>query len=140
MRLTWCRKMDAKMVSLLASRDLSRTWIHVDLDAFFASVEELDDPELVRTPPPPSFPPLPPAWQARINHLHLFICTSSCALTVNLTLHQLLSCMLPSCCLLIFMLFSSLVWWNRLTSKPVERCSIPAVFLLECNRRAKALR
>ena len=43
-----CRKVDAKISQLLADRDLSRTWIHVDLDAFFASVEELDDPSLVR--------------------------------------------------------------------------------------------
>lgn len=41
------RKVDAKISQLLAERDLSRTWIHVDLDAFFASCEELDDPSLV---------------------------------------------------------------------------------------------
>ena len=40
--------MDAKISALLADRDLSRVWIHVDLDAFFASVEELSDPTLVR--------------------------------------------------------------------------------------------
>ena len=43
-----CRKVDAKISELLADRDLSRTWIHVDLDAFFASVAELDDPSLVK--------------------------------------------------------------------------------------------
>ena len=54
------RKMDGKIESLLASRDLSRTWIHVDLDAFYASVEELDDPELVSPPPKKPLPkPLP---------------------------------------------------------------------------------
>ena len=46
-RLLYCRKVDAKISELLADRDLSRTWIHVDLDAFFASVEELGDPSLV---------------------------------------------------------------------------------------------
>lgn len=46
-----CRKVDAKISELLADRDLSRTWIHVDLDAFFASVEELDDPSLVLSYP-----------------------------------------------------------------------------------------
>ena len=27
--------------------DLTHTWIHMDMDAFFASVEELDNPSLV---------------------------------------------------------------------------------------------
>lgn len=40
--------MDAKLANLKAEMDLTRTWIHVDMDAFFASVEELDDPSLVR--------------------------------------------------------------------------------------------
>ena len=31
-------------------RDLSRIWIHVDLDAFYASVETLDRPELANKP------------------------------------------------------------------------------------------
>lgn len=35
------------MVALQAGRDLTRTWIVVDMDAFFASVEERDDPSLV---------------------------------------------------------------------------------------------
>lgn len=34
---------------LEAGRDLRKTWIHVDLDAFFASVEELLDPSLKDT-------------------------------------------------------------------------------------------
>ena len=39
--------MDIKLAALSASADLTRQWLVVDLDAFFASVEELDDPTLV---------------------------------------------------------------------------------------------
>lgn len=35
------------MCELNATRDLSRTWLHVDMDAFFAAVEERDRPDLV---------------------------------------------------------------------------------------------
>lgn len=38
---------DIKIAELEATRDLTRTWIHVDMDAFFASVEELQNPSLV---------------------------------------------------------------------------------------------
>ena len=44
---SFCRKADEKMARMVAERDLTRTWIHVDMDAFFASVEELHDPKLV---------------------------------------------------------------------------------------------
>ena len=37
---------DSKIAALEATRDLTRTWIHVDMDAFFAAVEELANPEL----------------------------------------------------------------------------------------------
>lgn len=40
-----------KLAGLKASADLTRQWLVVDLDAFFASVEELDDPSLVNTMP-----------------------------------------------------------------------------------------
>lgn len=43
--------MDTKLAALKASADLTRQWLVVDLDAFFASVEELDDPSLVSTMP-----------------------------------------------------------------------------------------
>lgn len=41
------------MAELRATTDLTRIWIHADLDAFFASVEELDDPSLVGIERPP---------------------------------------------------------------------------------------
>ena len=46
-RCLCCRAMDCKVAELRATTDLMRVWIHADLDAFFASVEELDDPSLV---------------------------------------------------------------------------------------------
>ena len=39
--------MDAKIAELQAVADLTHTSIHKDMDAFFASVEELDNPSLV---------------------------------------------------------------------------------------------
>jgi DNA polymerase kappa len=44
--------MDCKLAELRGGADLTRTWIHMDMDAFFASVEELDNPSLVRPPQP----------------------------------------------------------------------------------------
>ncbi|KAF6260719.1 hypothetical protein COO60DRAFT_856036 [Scenedesmus sp. NREL 46B-D3] len=41
---------DAKLAQLEAGRDLSRTWLHADMDAFYASVEELDRPDLKSKP------------------------------------------------------------------------------------------
>lgn len=41
------RAVDAQASELSASRDLGRTWLHVDMDAFFAAVEERDRPDLV---------------------------------------------------------------------------------------------
>lgn len=40
----------AMISELEATRDLTRIWIHVDMDAFFASVEEILDPSLSHTP------------------------------------------------------------------------------------------
>lgn len=37
---------ERRIAQLEASRDLSRTWLVVDMDAFFASVEERDQPSL----------------------------------------------------------------------------------------------
>ncbi|KAF3204299.1 hypothetical protein TWF106_010255 [Orbilia oligospora] len=44
------RKADAHIAALELERDLSQTIIHVDCDAFYASVEELDRPELKTVP------------------------------------------------------------------------------------------
>ena len=41
------RSADAKIRALELRRDTSRSWAHIDMDAFFCSVEELDDPALV---------------------------------------------------------------------------------------------
>jgi len=40
--------MDAKVSALRAGQDLTRLWLCVDMDAFFAACEELDNPALVR--------------------------------------------------------------------------------------------
>jgi len=37
---------ERRIAQLEAGRDLSRTWLVVDMDAFFASVEERDQPSL----------------------------------------------------------------------------------------------
>ncbi|KAG8368489.1 hypothetical protein BUALT_Bualt15G0050700 [Buddleja alternifolia] len=41
---------DRKIVELEATRDLSRTWLHVDMDAFYAAVETLASPSLKGKP------------------------------------------------------------------------------------------
>ena len=41
---------DARVAELEATRDLTRTWLHVDMDAFFAAVEELDNPNIKGRP------------------------------------------------------------------------------------------
>lgn len=37
---------DKRILELEATRDLSRIWLHVDMDAFYAAVETLDNPSL----------------------------------------------------------------------------------------------
>lgn len=37
-------------MELEATRDLSRIWVHVDMDAFYAAVETLSDPSLKGKP------------------------------------------------------------------------------------------
>lgn len=41
--------MDRKMLALEATRDLTKVWAHVDMDAFYAAAEELANPSLVGT-------------------------------------------------------------------------------------------
>ncbi|PIA33272.1 hypothetical protein AQUCO_04200204v1 [Aquilegia coerulea] len=41
---------DKKIVELEATRDLSRTWLHLEMDAFYAAVETKENPSLVGKP------------------------------------------------------------------------------------------
>ncbi|CAN6317595.1 unnamed protein product [Urochloa humidicola] len=41
---------EKKMLELEASRDLSKIWLHTDMDAFYAAVETLEDPSLQGKP------------------------------------------------------------------------------------------
>ncbi|XP_010479405.1 PREDICTED: DNA polymerase kappa-like [Camelina sativa] len=41
---------DRRILELEATRDLSRIWLHVDMDAFYAAVETLSDPSLKEKP------------------------------------------------------------------------------------------
>ncbi|OEL23261.1 DNA polymerase kappa [Dichanthelium oligosanthes] len=41
---------EKKMLELEASRDLSKIWLHTDMDAFYAAVETLNDPSLKGKP------------------------------------------------------------------------------------------
>eukprot|EP00898_Chlorokybus_atmophyticus_P001489 jgi/Chlat1/2340/Chrsp17S00177 len=44
------RTADRRLIELEASRDLSRVWLHVDMDAFYAAVEERANPALKEKP------------------------------------------------------------------------------------------
>lgn len=41
---------DKRILDLEASRDLSKIWLHTDMDAFFAAVEMLENPSLKGKP------------------------------------------------------------------------------------------
>lgn len=41
---------DKRILELEATRDLSRSWLHVDMDAFYAAVETLSSPSLKGKP------------------------------------------------------------------------------------------
>ncbi|KAG2446814.1 hypothetical protein HYH02_008374 [Chlamydomonas schloesseri] len=44
------RSMDARITGCEARRDLTRTWLHVDMDCFYAAVHGREQPELKRLP------------------------------------------------------------------------------------------
>ncbi|KAL3138793.1 hypothetical protein ABBQ32_005635 [Trebouxia sp. C0010 RCD-2024] len=44
------KAMDRKILALEATRDLTKTWAHVDMDAFYAAAEELANPSLKSKP------------------------------------------------------------------------------------------
>lgn len=44
------KNVSRKIKIIRRERDLSRTWIHVDMDAFYAAVEMWDDPTLKEKP------------------------------------------------------------------------------------------
>lgn len=41
---------DRRILELEATRDLSRIWLHIDMDAFYAAVETLSNPSLKGKP------------------------------------------------------------------------------------------
>lgn len=41
---------DKRILELEATRDLSKFWMHVDMDAFYAAVETLENPSLKGKP------------------------------------------------------------------------------------------
>lgn len=45
-----CQVAERRILELEASRDLSRIWLHVDMDAFYAAVETLSNPMLKGKP------------------------------------------------------------------------------------------
>ena len=44
------KKLNTQIEKLRLNRDLDRTWIHVDMDMFYAAVAILDDPSLADKP------------------------------------------------------------------------------------------
>lgn len=45
-----CQVAERRILELETSRDLSRIWLHVDMDAFYAAVETLSNPTLKGKP------------------------------------------------------------------------------------------
>lgn len=62
---------DALISQLELQRRLDKIWLHVDMDAFYATVEERDDPSLVCLPPASSN-----SGQASLRLFYLFLCRS----------------------------------------------------------------
>ena len=48
--LSYSQVADRRILELETKRDLSRIWLHVDMDAFYAAVETLSNPSLKGKP------------------------------------------------------------------------------------------
>jgi DNA polymerase kappa len=48
--LSYLQVADRRILELEATRDLTRIWLHVDMDAFYAAVETLSNPSLKGKP------------------------------------------------------------------------------------------
>lgn len=81
--------MDRKILALEATRDLTKTWAHVDMDAFYAAAEELANPSLVTL--------CRFMFHSGLGSLSLPVMLTSCAKTPRMQLLQT-SCSLAYTC------------------------------------------
>lgn len=64
---------DKRILELEATRNLSRIWLHVDMDAFYAAVETLSDPTLKGKP-------MAVGGMSMISTANYEVCNASCDL------------------------------------------------------------